>query len=971
MKKYFIILFLLFLLLQSAVAQNPFITNYTITDGLPSNKIFCVYQDKNGFMWFGTNAGVVRFDGSNFISPSKEDGLSGDFVLRIKEDFNGRLWFLNNNGTVNFFHENTMFNEKNAPFLSEIKTDFFWHNFFQDNDSTLYFYNLTAEIVAIKDNELIDYINYDSENSQKELELLYLNKNSDNNFQLWTTSGIYEFENIDDKLKKQQFSEILLRTFHKGKNENYGLDQFGNIHLFRDSEIIQNNIIKSESTLINSIIVDEDDFIWVSTFDKGVYCYKGDNVILQLDIKGAQNLVIDNENNIWTVSNYDGIYKINRDILKYKFIGKDSFEGRGITDLAHSNQGGVWATNGRSLFLVRDTHIFPGDITIGNEMLTNIYQLKNNTIILNGSNTNLYFVNNIKVNTKTATVDYNLIGRLKFRVNKIVVDSTECFLYSFFTNRLFKTDIKNSFNSKLLNIKKGRIYNVFFNKKNELIVNAAKNYNVTNTICADSIYQSFNGEIISKHLIIDNENELFNVVKNKLYLLNNKKTYDLTSQFKSQIDFRIKDMIYDGSTLFFFTIKTVYFISNPLKVLSDEQIELNRLNIEFNNINDLYCQDSVLYVASDDGITFIPVEECVNAQVQPTKPYFYKVSLDNENYDPSLGNVEFKNQKRLGIEFSSLNYSSIPSNYSYMLEGIDENWITGNETRVVYLNLAPGSYTFKLKSRKNREQYSEVIELPVIVHPTIFQRTITKVLLILSLLFSIYLLVRVRYHRKMKQKETEHLLTTLENKALQSMMNPHFIFNALGSIQGFLLQNKSAEAGTYLSQFARLIRQNMNSLKSNYICIDDEIERLRNYIELEKLRMNNKFTYQIEVDNQLDSYEVCIPSMIVQPFVENAIWHGISSIEGDGFIKIIFKCIDEKSIEVLVEDNGIGIKSTEMFSKSGHGLNMGVALTKKRLKLIGEQQGVNSEISTKNLTPGAVQSGTQIKIIVPIVDGIT
>jgi len=305
-----------------------------------------------------------------------------------------------------------------------------------------------------------------------------------------------------------------------------------------------------------------------------------------------------------------------------------------------------------------------------------------------------------------------------------------------------------------------------------------------------------------------------------------------------------------------------------------------------------------------------------------------------------------------------------------MLEGVDKNWINGNEKRVVYLNLEPGNYTFKLKSRTNRARYSNIIELPIIVKPTIIQRTITKVIIILLILLIISLIVRYRYQRKIKQKETEHLLTTLENKALQSMMNPHFIFNALGSIQGYLLQNRSIEAGTYLSQFARLIRQNMNSLKSNFICIDDEVDRLRNYIELEKLRMNDKFKYQIEVDDQIDSYEICIPSMVIQPFVENAIWHGISSIDGDGIIKIIFNYIDEKSLEVLVEDNGIGIKDTETFSESRKGLNMGVALTKKRLKLIGERLGVKSEISSKNLTPGTIHAGTQIRIIVPIVDGV-
>ena len=711
--------------------------------------------------------------------------------------------------------------------------------------------------------------------------------------------------------------------------------------------------------------------MWISTFDKGVYCYKHDSIVKHFDIPKAQNLILDEENNIWIVSNVDGIFKINRDILKYKFIGKHEFNGKGITDLAASNQGGIWATNGRSLYYIINNRIFPGSITVGGSIIDNIYHLKNNTIVLSGTNTNMYFISDVNVKMKNKTIDYNLLGGLNFRVKKLAVDLTENLLYSFITDKLFRTEIGNSYKTTTLNFDRGRINNVFFNSENKLIINAPINYSYTDSVIMESLYQPFNGQIISSHLILDNENELLNIRRNKLYLLNNKKSYDLTSQFKSQIDFRIKDMIYDGTTLFFFTIKTVYFISNPLKILSGEPIELNRLNIEFNNINDLYCQDSTLYIATDDGITFIPVDECINAEVQPTKPYFYKISLDDEEYDLSSGSVEFKNQKRLSIEFSSLNYSSIPSNYSYMLEGVDESWITGNETRVVYLNVAPGSYVFKLKSRKNRENYSEVIELPVIVHPTIFQRTITKVFLILSLLFVIYLLVRVRYRRKIKQKETEHLLTTLENKALQSMMNPHFIFNALGSIQGFLLRNKSVEAGTYLSQFARLIRQNMNSLKSNYICIDDEIERLRNYIELEKLRLNNKFTYQIEVDDKIDSYDICIPSMIVQPFIENAIWHGISSIDGDGLIKVIFKFFNEKSIEVLVEDNGIGIKDTETFSESGKGLNMGVALTKKRLKLIGEQQSVNSEITTKNLNPGSAQPGTQIRIIVPIVDGIT
>ena len=141
-------------------------------------------------------------------------------------------------------------------------------------------------------------------------------------------------------------------------------------------------------------------------------------------------------------------------------------------------------------------------------------------------------------------------------------------------------------------------------------------------------------------------------------------------------------------------------------------------------------------------------------------------------------------------------------------------------------------------------------------------------------------------------------------------MNPHFIFNALGSIQRYLLQNNAEEAGTYLSKFARLIRQNMNSLKSNSINIDDEVERLRNYMDLEKFRMNNSFDYSIHIDENIEGDEISIPSMVVQPFVENAIWHGLSSFTkglrptntlftsdfSGSFVKYFAACFNKKSI---------------------------------------------------------------------------
>ena len=982
MKKYITIFLFLKLLILSLSAQNPFIKNYSIAEGLHTNKVNCVYKDSKGFMWFGTDAGAFRFDGKNIVNFTTEDGLSDNFVVRIKEDFNGRLWFMNYNGTTNFLFENEIFNENNAPFLSDLKTNSFLYNFFQDKDSTLYFYNNASEIFATKNNQLIDYINHGGTSYQNEINFFYLNKSSEDNFYLWDLNGIYEFEEIDDSLIFHPHSEKLHKAFFKTENESIGLDRNGNLHIFKDNKIIQENILHSETHQINSILIDHDNYIWLATFDKGVFCYKNEELILHLDIANAQTLVLDDENNIWTSSIKKGVFKVNRDILKYNFNGKEKFDNEGITDLALENSGGIWLTNGSSMFVLHNNKIQTTSLKVNNDIITNLHQLRNNTLLANGSETELYVFDNIEGNIKSYSKPANNYKSLRYRIKKTAIGRDEQYLYSYFNDELVlinftKNDLYSLTTAK---IRRGRINNVFFNRYDKLIVNSATNdmitinpdytgekgigFYISNVLSLKPI----EGQSITSHIVINDKYELFNLVGNNLLLQDSLNFFNLTEEFQNQIDYTIKDIAYHGSTLFFFTTKTIYFISNPLKIINGEALELNRLNIDFNHINDVLCKDSTLYVASDNGLTFIPIEDCVNAQIQATKPYFANVSLDEEEFDFSKGIIEFKNKNRLSIDFSSFNFSSIPSNYSYMLEGADNNWISGNENRVVYLNLKPGNYLFKLKSRKEKENYSEIIELPIIVHPTIFQRLISKVVLALLLFGIVFLLIRYFYQRKIKQKETDTLLITLEHKALQSMMNPHFIFNALGSIQRYLLENKSAEAGTYLSKFARLIRQNMNSLKANSISIEDEVERLRNYIDLERFRMNNKFEYSIEVDSNINDYDSCIPSMIVQPFVENSIWHGVSSLEEHkGEITIRFKEIDEKSILIEIGDNGMGIEKSKVFSKSEHNLNMGVSLTIKRLKLIGERKNVNSKITTSELNPGEINPGTKISLVVPLV----
>jgi hypothetical protein len=408
-------------------------------------------------------------------------------------------------------------------------------------------------------------------------------------------------------------------------------------------------------------------------------------------------------------------------------------------------------------------------------------------------------------------------------------------------------------------------------------------------------------------------------------------------------------------------------MKNPLNITKGLPIELRMLDNEFNNINSLICYDNNLYIGSDDGLTLIPINEINTKSNIPPKPFVENVMLNDENIGFSNRYVTFRGLNKLSVNFSSLNFSSLATIYSYKLEGYDDSWSEGNNLRAIYSNLPPGNYIFKLNAKKVGSNQINSTELKVIVKPTLMQRPVTWIALGAVLLFVISQLIFYYKNLQLKKKETERILLTLEHKALQSMMNPHFIFNALGSIQNYLLQNNAVEAGTYLSQFARLIRQNMNSIKTNIISVEEEIDRLRNYLDLERFRMNGKFDYQIEFDEDIEWDEICIPSMIVQPFVENAIWHGISPLQtNEGRIKVVFNNLNEDSIQIEIEDNGVGTKSSIEKSNAGQHLNLGMNLTQKRLELIGAKHNVKTFLSVEELFFGQVNPGTKVMILVPI-----
>lgn len=958
----------------SPFAQNPLIKQYTIKDGLPTNTVYYAYQDNDKFIWFATNSGAVRFNGKEFRTFNMDDGLNDNVVIRIKQDNLGRIWFFNLNGTVNYYFNNTIYNNANSDILKSIHSNYQILSFFEDKDSTLYFYNSMYDVFIVKPGQGVDRVSLGLYLHEHQT-LLHLNKSSSGELLLWTMRNLLMQKQLKPHPRIISKLHKTRRVFPYNKNQCFTYNEFNELVLYSDTLIQEKFTLDLGTELINSVLVDKKGVIWIATFDKGVYCIKNKEIINHIEIDQAQAIVQDDDENIWVTSMKSGAYKINPYFHSMKHLNSTNFANKSVTVLVNSTLGGVWCTNGSEVYLIQNNNIYSMPEESNCNSVGDIHQLRNNTLLIGGIIDCICALTDVTIDQHKADnkIHYdNKIIHHDYFNKKIVVNKHEDEMASYSGNRILFHNPADNFIIRCYLEGNSRIRNIFYNNDNELIINANKNYIFQHDDFVEhEVLKPFHGQSIRSHLLLNDSCEILNLNGKNLYLQYKKKFFDLGFRAEHQHDYDINQLTHCGPHLFFSTVKNVYCIDNLTAIINNKPIPIRNLGIEFNNINDIEVNDSILYVASDEGVSMLPIKEFFNYSNILPKPYFNKILINDKETDFTSGKIYLSGENKLSILFSSINYSTSRVKYSYMMEGMDNMWNQGHENNVVFKNLPPGTYSFLLKSRLNKDAYSSVIKLAIVVKPGIFQRLTTWIAICTFIVLIIFIVYFYLKNKKLKQDEIEHQMISLEHKALQSMMNPHFIFNSLGSIQSYILQNKPNEAGLYLSQFARLIRQNMNSLKSNLICIEDETERLRNYLDLEKFRMNDKFTYSIDIDPKIDPDEVLIPSMMIQPFVENAIWHGISPIDAKGEINIRFAQADKNKLNIIIEDNGIGITAAKTFQKSDSHLNMGMELTKKRLEILSKKYNVKSGYFTSELYPGQSNPGTIITLVVPITFGET
>lgn len=377
-----------------------------------------------------------------------------------------------------------------------------------------------------------------------------------------------------------------------------------------------------------------------------------------------------------------------------------------------------------------------------------------------------------------------------------------------------------------------------------------------------------------------------------------------------------------------------------------------------------------LYAGTDNGLNIFYQSPEYNAIEYPVT---IKAALLGTGQLVLTSQVLSPNQNDISVYFSIPHYlDNDEISYAYRLN--NGGWKEQKNPDLSFSNLSGGSYTLTVKAlAKNLGLEGPETVFTFIIKTPFFKKT-WFILLSLALLQLALFAAYTIWNKKRKQKKLKQQLAlqqqmleqaSLKQQAFTSLLNPHFIFNALNSMQHFINQQDRQNANRYLSDFASLIRKNFDASLQSFIPLEEEIENLRLYLQLEKMRFGNKINYTIQVSDDLDTDDWMFPTMLLQPFLENAILHGLMPTQQQGELSLLFAKDNAGSLLITIADNGIGLqKSREQRQHTDH-KSRGMELIQERLTLLAAITNCPITLQTAEHLPGQPNPGTCITISYP------
>ena len=944
-------------------AQQYNVKSYTVEDGLPQSQVNDICQDRQGYLWVGTYSGLSRYNGIEFQNYFVDDGLPDNNVRELYLSNRDELWVATSKGVAVFKEsevESYNFSKKSiVTEIAELKGEMYFastkglmqlkDSAFIDLGDTLQQEYFLRSVVSYRDSILIC-------GSKKGLHIWNGETFNDLVIPGYEKMSIRSLTIKNDKLfVSARYEGLFSYGIKTGEIENYNL----NFSTASEIEVDENSIF-GISTNSGAFLITETDTLYFNErtglMDGGLAC-----------------LFKDNEGNIWMGTQGSGLLRFYGTSIVY-YTTNDGLSSDIIMSIVQDTSGGyIYGSFDNGVTLVRSNgieYVRSSDGRISdNTVWVNTQDSLNRTWIGNSQGLTI-------LDENTTAVTHPLQGKTP-KIRTIALANHQTMLMGGDEGLIVMREDSAVMLHPELNI------NVLYELGEKVYCGT-----LTDTIGLIVFDQKDNFESYERIKIpepkinaitADYQNNLWIGTGNGLFIMTpNQQIYHFqlddgnsTSNNKN----RSKDILglitSRNGSIWVSGMKGVYNIAydaldkrnytiknyGTAEGLIDEESNTNALYEDLNGniwVGTARGLAKIDPTASESLFKYeLPVLHITGIRLFMEKFNYddYKHELDSVFQVPTSIELPY-DENHVTFDFIGINLKNPKAvQYEYRLIGVDEQWNpVAPANYATYSTLQPGVYTFQVRAMNKNKDWSTIQEVNLVIHPPFWKSWWFISLMILAGFLIIVYVFQSRITTLKQKQENEKLdlknrLLFLEQRSLNASMNRHFIFNSLNSIQYFINSSDKLSANKFLSNFAKLIRKNLDSSAANnfIVTLQEEIERIELYLGLEKMRFSDKFEYKVDVSSSLDTESIEIPSMILQPFVENSIIHGVLSLNRKGKISVkVHKEFGEVVFEVM--DNGVGIDNS-LASKTnqidGDHESKGVEITNRRIEILRRLTGEN------------------------------
>lgn len=957
------LIYLLLVLLyftRTATAQHYSYTHYTVKDGLVGTMVYCIYQDKDGFMWFGTETGVSRFDGTHFKNFSATEGLPDNTIVQIYCDSKGRVWLVPFKNAICFYEDGEIYNQQNTPWLDKIKPYDFIRSIAENKYGELLLVDKTR-LYRITTNDSVEILSsaFLSRSEQVKAapsdsgffyvldayricktdtrKFTYLRKTDAN-----STGGKHSI--MSDNLFCWPLSDTAMQIYSPLFKVNYSF----RVPLINTSYRINDSTI-CLSTVKGAIILD----------------IKKRKVIHHfLPDKNITNYFMDREGGHWLSTFNDGVYKLNSDKF-HSVLYAPGNKKWSVYELQKGKDNIMIGADIGLLTLKPEDSTHPMVLThliktpVNNAVVT--IKKKGDTLLVGGGND--FYITSGKNRFQRRVGSYSIKEAAFKSDSEIIVGNS----FSVYTTRL------PSFTASRM-IWRGRTTSLLHEN------------GVTYFGSLRGLYMVEHDSVIT-YLGAQDPDLCYRVAAiasgpdgmiwaatygGGVIGLRDKKVVRKIQIEDGLPSNNCRSVTTDGRQVWIGTDRGLSKVtSGPRRSTVVTYTTADGLAADI--INSVLVSGNLVYVGSPEGITYFNKRTPVAFSRCGLKLLNVQVNGKDVN-KKSLLRLEYR-KNNIRVDYTAISFKDAGDiRYSYRLLGLDSNWKNTYQTSLEFISLPPGHYTLELTATNKYDVKSKIVYLPIQVDTPFWQTSWFILLTTACIIFITWAVIARRNSitrkRDAAEREIEQKLQALEQKALRAQMNPHFIFNCLNAVQEFILDHDTLSANKYLGSFARLIRQTLDNSLHPLISVENEIQYLSTYLQLEQMRFKDKFDYRLYMDKNIDGAQTAIPAMMLQPYIENAIRHGIHhKDDGEGYIEITF-FREGQQIVCTITDNGIGREAAQALKTAQHITyqSRGMQLTQERINMINKNGGPPIVVTvTDILTENGSINGTRVTVQFPMI----